>query len=34
MTAEEISKAYLKKRGHDMNQNYEKEYKEQYNGEE
>lgn len=33
VTAEEISEAFCKKHGVDMNRNYEKEYKEQYNGE-
>lgn len=33
VTPEEISEAYCKKHGTDMNRNYEKEYKEQYHGE-
>lgn len=32
VTPEEISDAYLRKHGYDMNRNYTKEYEEQYNG--
>lgn len=32
VTAEEISEAFLKKHRHDMDRDYSKEYKEQYNG--
>ena len=33
VTAEEISCAYLKKHGYDMKRDYQREYKEQYHGE-
>lgn len=32
VTPEEISEAYIKKHGYDMARDYEKEYKEKYNG--